>query len=228
VAQRFTVHPTHPQARLVRQAALRVREGAVIAYPTDSSYALGCRLDDAAAVKRIRAVRGVDERHHLALMCRDMADVGRVARLDNWQFRIVRQGVPGSFTFLLPASREVPRRIQHARRSTIGVRVSDHPVVTALLQELGDCIVTSTLALPDQTAALNDPDDIEARLGGRIDVLVDAGACANEPTTVVDLAVDPPVIVRRGRGDPALLGLGGGAETGSEARRGGTVATRVK
>jgi tRNA threonylcarbamoyl adenosine modification protein (Sua5/YciO/YrdC/YwlC family) len=207
MAQRFVLHPTHPQARLIRQAAANVRAGGVVAYPTDSSYALGCRLDDAAAVRRIRLLRGVDERHHLALMCRDLEDVGRVARLDNWQFRILRQGVPGSFTFLLPASREVPRRVQHARRSTIGVRVSDHPVVVALLHELGDPMVTSTLMLPGEAQPLNDADAIALQLGPHIDLILDAGPCPNEPTTVIDLAVDPPVLIRRGRGDPAAVGL---------------------
>jgi tRNA threonylcarbamoyl adenosine modification protein (Sua5/YciO/YrdC/YwlC family) len=140
-------------------------------------------------------------------MCRDLEDVGRVARLDNWQFRILRQGVPGSFTFLLPASRAVPRRVQHARRSTIGVRVSDHPVVVALLHELGDPMVTSTLMLPGEAQPLNDADAIALRLGSRIDLILDAGPCPNEPTTVIDLAVDPPVLIRRGRGDPASVGL---------------------
>ena len=228
MAQRFVLHPTHPQPRLLRQAAGLVRDGAVIAYPTDSSYALGCRLDDAAAVRRIRVLRGLDEHHHLALMCRDLADVGRVARLDNWQFRLLRQGVPGSFTFLLPASREVPRRIQHARRSTIGVRVSDHAVVTALLHELGDCMITSTLLMPGESDPLNDPDEIESRIGAQVDLILDAGACPNEPTTVIDLAVDPPVLVRRGRGDPAVLGLETAVETGPDSRRGGTAPTRVK
>ena len=227
MAQRFTLHPTHPQLRLIRQAASLLRGGAVVAYPTDSSYALGCGLEAAAAVKRIRALREIDEQHHLTLMCRDMADVGRVARLDNWQFRLVRQGVPGSYTFLLPASRDVPRRIQHARRSTIGVRVSDHPVVTALLHELGDCMLTSTLILPGEAEPLNDADDIEALLGGRIDLLLDAGACPNAPTTVVDLAVDPPVVVRRGRGDPAALGLAA-TETPAPSRGGRPAPSQVK
>jgi len=209
MAQYFRVHPTHPEPRLVRLAALLVRSGAVIAYPTDSSYALGCRLDDAGAVKRIRTLRGLDERHHLTLMCRDLADVGRFARLDNWQFTIVRQGVPGSFTFVLRASREVPRRVQHAGRSTIGVRVSDHPVVAALLAELGEPMLTSTLLLPGDSLPQNDPGIIRERLGTRIDAIIDAGACHNEPTTVVDLAVDPPVLVRLGRGDPTRLGLVG-------------------
>ncbi|HSV18388.1 MAG TPA: L-threonylcarbamoyladenylate synthase [Casimicrobiaceae bacterium] len=213
MAQRFVLHPTHPQARLIRQAAAMVRAGGVVAYPTDSSYALGCRLDDAAAVRRIRVLRDLDERHHLALMCRDLADVGRVARLDNWQFRILRLGTPGSFTFLLPASREVPRRIQHARRSTIGVRVSDHPVVVSLIHELAAPMLTSTLILPGDIDPLNDTEIIMDRIGARIDLLIDAGPCPNEPTTVIDLAVDPPVLVRRGRGDPAVLGLTAGLQS---------------
>lgn len=207
MAQYFVVHPTHPQLRLMRQAAALIREGALIAYPTDSSYALGCQLEDADAVKRLRALRGLDERHHLALMCRDLGDVGHFAHLDNWQFTIVRQGVPGSYTFLLPASREVPRRVQHARRNTIGVRVSDHPVVAALLEELGAPMLTSTLLLPGERLPQNDPEVIRARLGTQLDLIIDAGPCPNEPTTVVDLAVDPPVLVRQGRGDPVRLGL---------------------
>lgn len=207
MAQYFIVHPTHPQLRLMRQAAALIREGALIAYPTDSSYALGCQLADTAAVKRLRALRGLDERHHLALMCRDLGDVGRFAHLDNWQFTIVRQGVPGSYTFLLPASREVPRRVQHARRNTIGVRVSDHPVVAALLEDLGAPMLTSTLLLPGERTPQNDPEVIRARLGSQLDLIIDAGPCPNEPTTVVDLAVDPPVLVRQGRGDPVRLGL---------------------
>ena len=227
MAQYFVVHPTDPQPRLIRQAASAVRSGGVIAYPTDSSYALGCRLEDAAPLRRIRALRDLDERHHLALMCRDLADVGRFAHLDNWQFRILRQGMPGSFTFLLPASREVPRRVQHARRSTIGVRVSDHPVVRALLDELGAPMLTSTLAMPGESAPLNDPEAIRARLGNAVDVVIDAGACPNEPTTVIDLAVDPPVLVRLGRGDPARLGLAT-AIGAPDAQTGSGDATRVK
>ena len=207
MAQYLRVHPTHPEPRLIRLAATLIGDGSVIAYPTDSSYALGCRLDDAQAVKRIRALRALDERHHLTLMCRDLADVGHFARLDNWQFTIVRQGVPGSFTFLLPASREVPRRVQHARRNTIGVRVSDHAVVKALLAEVGGPILSSTLLLPGDDGPPNDPAVIATRLGKQIDAIIDAGACRNRPTTVVDLAVDPPALVRLGRGDPARLGL---------------------
>ena len=207
MAQFFSVHPTHPQPRLIRQAAEILRDGGVIAYPTDSSYALGCRLDDAHAAKRIRDIRGVDERHPLTLVCRDLADAGRFARLANWQFRIVRQGVPGSYTFLLPATREVPRRLVHPKRSTIGIRVPDHPVVTALLEALREPILSSTLMLAGETVPLNEPEAIRHRLEHAVDLVVDAGPCSAEFTTVVDLAVDPPVIVRQGLGDPVRLGL---------------------
>jgi len=206
MAQFITVHPTHPQPRLMKLAAAVLRGGGIIAYPTDSSYALGCRLDDAHAVKRIRAIRGLDERHHLTLVCRDLADVGRFARLDNWQFRIVRQGTPGSFTFLLPATREVPRRLTHPRRSTIGVRVPDHAVVHALLAEFEAPILSTTLILPGADVPLNDAETLRQRLTN-IELIIDAGPCAAEPTTVIDLAEPPPVLVRQGRGDPSRLGL---------------------
>ncbi len=207
MAQFFSVHSTHPQPRLIRQAAAILRAGGVIAYPTDSSYALGCHLDDADAARRIRTIRHVDEAHHLTLVCRDLADAGRFARLSNWQFRIVRQGIPGSFTFLLPATRDVPRRLQHPKRSTIGIRVPDHPVVRALLAELGEPILSTTLIMPGDEAPLNDPETIRQRLQTTVDAVIDAGPCVAIPTTVVDLAVEPPVITRRGGGDPARLGL---------------------
>src|SRR4030095_5260940 len=156
MAHFFTAHPTHPQPRLIRIAAEILRDGGVIAYPTDSSYALGCHLGDATAAERIRRIRGVDDAHHLTLVCRDLADAGRFTRLDNWQFRIVRQGIPGAYTFLVPATREVPRRLQHPRRRTIGIRVPDHPVVRALLAELGEPILSTTLILPGESAPLND------------------------------------------------------------------------
>jgi tRNA threonylcarbamoyl adenosine modification protein (Sua5/YciO/YrdC/YwlC family) len=207
MAQLLTLHPTHPQPRLIRQAAGILREGGVIAYPTDSSYALGCRLDDAAAARRVRAIRGLDERHLLTLVCRDLADVGHFARIDNWQFGIVRRGTPGAFTFLLPATREVPRRLQHPRRRTIGVRVPDHPVARALVTELGAPILSTTLILPGQDAPLNDAAAIHEALAPVIDLVIDAGPCPATPTTVVDLAQTPPVIVRLGLGDPSRLGL---------------------
>jgi tRNA threonylcarbamoyl adenosine modification protein (Sua5/YciO/YrdC/YwlC family) len=207
VAQYFSIHPIDPQPRLIRQAAAIVRSGGVIAYPTDSSYALGCRIDDAPAAERIRALRQVDDKHHLTLVCRDLAELGRYAQLDNWQFRIVKEGVPGSFTFLLPASREVPRRLKHPRRRTVGIRVPDHAVVRALLAELGEPLLSSTLIPPGASQPLNDPAAIRAQYESALDLIIDSGACHLEATTVVDLAVSPPVVIRSGRGDPAQLGL---------------------
>jgi tRNA threonylcarbamoyl adenosine modification protein (Sua5/YciO/YrdC/YwlC family) len=209
MAQFFSVHPTHPQPRLIRQAAAILRAGGVIAYPTDSSYALGCQLGNLEAAKRIRQIRGVDDSHHLTLVCRDLADAGRFTRLANWQFRIVRQGIPGAYTFLLPGTREVPRRLLHPKRSTIGFRVPDHPVVSALLGELGEPILSSTLIVAGDTDPLNDPATIRERLETRVDAIIDAGPCVAEPTTIVDLAVEPAVIVRQGRGDAARLGMAG-------------------
>ena len=207
MTQLLAIHPTNPQQRLIRVAAETLRGGGVIAYPTDSCYALGCRLDDAEAARRMRALRNLDERHHLTLVCRSMADVGRFARLDNWQFRIVRQGMPGPFTFLLPATHEVPRRLQHPRRKTIGVRIPDHALARALLDALGAPMLSTTLIAPESREPLNDAAAIRARFEGSIDLIVDAGPCAATPTTVVDLAASPPVIARRGLGDPARLGL---------------------
>ena len=207
MTQLFTVHPTQPQPRLVRQAAAIVRDGGVIAYPTDSSYALGCQLGDLHAAQRIRQIRGVDERHFLTLVLADLADIGRFAKVDNWQFRIIRRGTPGPYTFILPATREVPRRLQHPKRRTIGVRVPAHPVVQALLTELAEPLLSSTLILPGDDAPVNDAGEIRERLGARLDLVVDAGACPAQPTTVVDLSVEPGSVVRHGGGDPARLGL---------------------
>jgi tRNA threonylcarbamoyl adenosine modification protein (Sua5/YciO/YrdC/YwlC family) len=207
LAQYFSIHPANPQSRLIRQAAAIVRDGGLIAYPTDSSYALGCRIGDVNAMVRLRALRGVDDKHHLTLVCRDLAEVGRYAQLDNWQFRIVKEGVPGSFTFLLPATREVPRRLKHPRRSTIGVRVPQHAVVQALLAELDEPLLSSTLIPAGAQEPLNDPVDIRMQYEHALELIIDSGACRLEPTTVVDLAVDPPAVRRAGRGDPARLGL---------------------
>jgi tRNA threonylcarbamoyl adenosine modification protein (Sua5/YciO/YrdC/YwlC family) len=207
MAQFFQIHPVNPQPRLIRLAAQILRAGGVIAYPTDSSYALGCHIGDAAAAKRIRDLRGVGAGHLLTLMLRDLSEIGHFARLDTWQFRIVRKGTPGCYTFLLPATREVPRRLQHPKRSTVGVRVPEHPVVQALLAELREPILSSTLILPGATEPLNDAAAIRDALGGGLDLVIDAGACPAAPTTVVDLATAPPVITRLGAGDPARLGL---------------------
>lgn len=207
MAQYFQVHPANPQPRLVRQAAAILRDGGVIAYPTDSSYALGCRIGDATAARRIRQIRGVGEGHLLTLVLRDLSEISHFARLDNWQFRIVRQGTPGPFTFLLPATREVPRRLQHPKRRTVGVRVPEHAVVLALLAELGEPVLSSTLILPGGGEPLNDAESIRDALGSVVDLVIDAGACPAAPTTVVDLSVEPPAIVRLGAGAPTRLGL---------------------
>jgi len=207
MARYFTIHPTNPQPRLIRQAAEILRDGGVIAYPTDSSYALGCHIGDADAARRIRQIRGVGDNHYLTLVLRDLSEIGHFARLDNWQFRIIRRGTPGSYTFLLPATREVPRRLQHPKRSTVGVRVPAHAVVQALLAELAEPILSSTLILPGEVVPLNDANTIREAIGQQLDLVIDAGACPAEPTTVVDLATLPAVIVRRGGGDPAPLGL---------------------
>lgn len=207
MAQYFSIHPRNPQPRLVRQSAEIVRAGGVIAYPTDSSYAFGCQIGNAIAAQRIQALRGVDDKHHFTLVCRDLEEIGRYALLDNWQFRIVKQGVPGSYTFLLPATREVPRRVKHPRRSTIGVRVPAHAVVQALLEDLAEPLLSSTLVPAGASEALNDPDEIRVRYEHALDLIIDSGACHLEPTTVIDLAVSPPVVVRQGRGDITRLGL---------------------
>jgi tRNA threonylcarbamoyl adenosine modification protein (Sua5/YciO/YrdC/YwlC family) len=207
MTQILKLHPTHPQPRLIRLAAETLRGGGVIAYPTDSSYALGCRIGDAEAARRIRQLRGVDARHHLTLVCRDLAHVGRFARMDNRQFRVLRRGTLGSFTFLLRATPEVPRRVQHPKRSTIGVRVPDHAIVRALLNALDEPILSSTLILAGDTQPLNDAQTIAARLGGRIEAIIDSGPCPALPSTVIDLETSPPTVVRLGLGDPASLGL---------------------
>ena len=168
---------------------------------------LGCHIGDAEAARRIRQIRGVGEGHHLTLVLRDLSEIGHFAKVDNRQFRIVRQGTPGTFTFLLPATREVPRRLQHPKRSTVGVRVPDHAVVQALLAELGEPILSSTLILPGAIEALDDPETIREALEKQLDLVIDAGSCAAEPTTVVDLSELPGAIVRRGGGDPAALGI---------------------
>src|SRR5436190_2332022 len=207
MAQYFSIHPRDPQPRLVRQSAEIVRAGGVIAYPTDSSYAFGCQIGNTIAAQRIRTLRGVDDKHHLTLVCRDLEEIGRYALLDNWQFRIVKQGVPGSYTFLLPATREVPRSVKHPRRSTIGVRVPAHAVVHALLEELREPLLSSTLVPAGASEALNDADEIRERYEHALDLIIDSGACHLDPTTVIDLAVSPPVVVRQGRGDTARPGL---------------------
>jgi tRNA threonylcarbamoyl adenosine modification protein (Sua5/YciO/YrdC/YwlC family) len=201
LSQYFEVHPVNPQARLIRRAADIVRAGGVIAYPTDSCYALGCHIGDKDALERVRRIRQADRHHHFTLVCRDLTEIGRYARVDTWQFRMLKSCTPGAYTFLLPATRETPRRLQHERRRTIGIRVPDHPVPLALLEELGEPLMSSTLMLPGDSTPMTDGQEIRGRLEHQIDAVLDSGNCGVEPTTVVDLAVSPPVIVRQGKGD---------------------------
>jgi len=187
--------------RLIRQAADILRQGGVIAYPTDSCYALGWHIGDKTALERVRRIRRADRHHHFTLICADLAEVGRFAQLDTWQFRLLKACLPGPYTFLLRASRETPRRLQHERRRTIGVRIPDHPVPQLLLRELGEPLMSSTLILPDEPGnPLTSGRDIQARLEHEIDAVLDGGDCGVVPTTVVDLSVSPPVVVREGRG----------------------------
>jgi tRNA threonylcarbamoyl adenosine modification protein (Sua5/YciO/YrdC/YwlC family) len=206
LAQLFTVHPENPQPRLIRLAAEIVRGGGVIVYPTDSCCALGCRIGDKAAMERIRKIRQLDERHHLTLVCRDLAEIGQYARIGNVQFRLLKATTPGSYTFILHATREVPKRLLHPSRRTIGLRVPDHKVAHALLEELGEPLLSSTLILPGDDQPLNDADEIRDRLEHLIDLVIDAGPCGIVPTTVVDLTGDAPVITRVGKGSVAPFG----------------------
>ena len=212
MAQRFELHPTHPQLRLLRQAVQMLRDGHVLAVPTDSSYALVCHLDDKAAAERLRRIRGVDERHHLTLLCRDLSELAAYARVDNRQYRLLKAATPGPYTFILEATKEVPRRVSHPSRKTIGLRVPDHPVPLALLTAHDAPLLATTLILPGQIEPLNDPAEIRARLQHEVAAVLDAGACSAEPTTVVDLTPmgrgGEPQVVRRGRGPLAMLGLG--------------------
>ena len=201
MTQFFTIHPINPQLRLIKQAAALVRDGAVIAYPTDSCYALGCHLGDKNAVARIRQIRGLDENHYMTLMCRDLSELARYARVSNPQFRLLKNNTPGSYTFILGATKEVPRRLQHPKRNTIGMRIPDHPVALALLEELGEPLLSSTLILPNEENPLNDAEEIRDRLDQQVDLVLDGGAVGLEPTTVIDLTGDIPVLVRRGKGD---------------------------
>ena len=207
MAQYFEVHPDNPQPRLLKQAVALLERGGILAVPTDSSYAFVCHLDDKEAVEKLRRVRGVDDKHHLTLLCRDLSELANYARVDNRQYRMLKVATPGPFTFILDATKEVPRRVSHPSRRTIGLRVPDHKVLQCLLEELGQPLLATTLIPPGETLPLNDTDEIRARFEKSIQAIVCAGACPMEPTTVVDLSGPEPVLVREGRGDPALLGL---------------------
>ena len=207
MSQFFTLHPTHPEPRLIKRAVEIVRQGGLIAYPTDSCYALGCHIGDKAAMERMRRVREVDERHHFTLMCRDLSEIGTFAKVDNAQYRLLKAHTPGPYTFILQATRELPRRLSHPKRATIGVRVPQHVVASALLAELNEPILSTTLILPNQIDPLNDADEIRAALGHQLDVILDGGACGITPTTVIDLSSDAPTLVRRGKGDIERFGF---------------------
>lgn len=207
MAQFFSLHPDNPQPRLLRQAAALLAQGGVLAVPTDSSYALACRLDDKAAADSLRRIRQLDERHHLTLLCRDLSDLASCARVDNAQFRLLKAGTPGPFTFILPAGKDVPRRVSHPQRKTIGLRVPDHAVLRELLALHGAPLLAATLILPGEDAPLSDAQEIRARLEKPLAAVIEAGACPLEPTTVIDLSGPLPQVLRQGRGDAARLGL---------------------
>jgi tRNA threonylcarbamoyl adenosine modification protein (Sua5/YciO/YrdC/YwlC family) len=211
MAQFFEVHPENPQQRLIKQAVALLQRGEVIAVPTDSSYAFVCHLDDKDAVDRLRRVRQVDDKHHLTLLCRDLGELSNYARVDNRQYRLLKAATPGPYTFILEATKEVPRRVSHPQRKTIGLRVPDHKVLCELLTLLGEPLLATTLIPPGETEPLNDAQEIRERFEKLIGAVIDAGACASEPTTVVDLTPvgdgDEPVVIRQGRGALAPLGL---------------------
>lgn len=207
MAQYFTMHPKNPQPRLIGKAVEAMRDGGLVVYPTDSCYALGCHIGDKTSMERIRRIRQVDERHHLTLVCRDLSELGQYAVVDNSQYRMLRAATPGSYTFILKATREVPKRLLNPKRNTIGLRVPDHPVVNALLEAMQEPILSSTLILPGDEFPLNDGEEIRDRLGHEVDVILDGGSCGIEMTTVVDLTAEMPSIVRQGKGSATPFGM---------------------
>jgi tRNA threonylcarbamoyl adenosine modification protein (Sua5/YciO/YrdC/YwlC family) len=207
MAQYFELHPDNPQPRLLKQAIALLEKGGILAVPTDSSYALVCHLDDKVAADKLRSIRGVDDKHHLTLLCRDLSELANYARVDNKQYRLLKAATPGAYTFILEASKEVPRRVSHPSRKTIGLRVPEHHVLQELLTLYGSALLATTLIAKGETEPLNDAHDIRERYEHQIAGVLDSGACAQEPTTVVDLTGDEPELIRQGGGDPALLGL---------------------
>jgi tRNA threonylcarbamoyl adenosine modification protein (Sua5/YciO/YrdC/YwlC family) len=207
MSQLFVIHSANPQPRLIKQIAELVREGAVIVYPTDSGYALGCHLGDKDAVARIRQIRGVDDKHHMTLVCRDLSEIAHYSRVDNMQFRLLKSNTPGSYTFILAATKEVPKRLQHPKRNTIGLRIPDHPVALALLEELNEPLLSSSLILPGEEETMHDAEEINRLLSRQVDLVIDGGPVGMEPTTVIDLTGSAPVLVRRGKGDIAPFAI---------------------
>jgi len=207
MSQFFQIHPENPQLRLIKQAAQIIHGSGIVALPTDSCYALVCHLDDKAAVERLRRIRGVDDRHHLTLLCRDLSEIAQYARVDNRQYRLLKAATPGPYTVILEATRELPRRLSHPSRKTIGLRVPENRIAHALLEELGQPLLGTTLILPDDSEPLTDPDEVRSQLERQIELVIDGGACSLEPTTVIDLTGDEPMLLRQGRGDAAVFGL---------------------
>lgn len=208
MADWFEIHPVNPQKRVLAQAAVRLRQGAVIAYPTDSCYALGCQLDDKQAAERLRRIRQFDRHHQFTLVCRDLSEIATYAKVDNWQFRLLKQFTPGPYTFILDATKELPRRVAHEKRKTIGLRIPEHVVAQALLETLGEPLISCTLAFPGEDDPVAEPGEWRAQLDGAVDVVIDGGFCGLEPTTVVDLTGETPLLVRQGKGSVASMGLG--------------------
>jgi tRNA threonylcarbamoyl adenosine modification protein (Sua5/YciO/YrdC/YwlC family) len=201
----LTIHPVSPQPRLIRQAIAAIRDGSVVAYPTDSCYALGCLIGDKAAMERIRRIREADKNHNFTFVCSDLSQIAKYARVDNRQYRTLRAFTPGPYTFLLEATREVPKRLQNPKKRTIGIRVPDNAIVRMLLAELGEPIMSSTLLLPGEATPMTDPHEIKVRLEHAVDLVIDGGHCGFEPSSVVDLSGEAPVVVRRGKGDVAAF-----------------------
>lgn len=207
MSQFFQLHPDNPQLRLIKQAAQIIHAGGIVALPTDSCYALVCHLDDKEAVTRLRRIRDVDDKHHLTLLCRDLSEISLYARIDNRQYRLLKAATPGPYTFILEATKEVPRRVSHPSRKTIGLRVPENAIARALLEELGQPLLGTTLILPKEDHPLTDPEQIRDQLERQIDLVIDGGACSLEPTTVIDLSAEEPILIRQGRGDAAMFGL---------------------
>lgn len=207
MSQFFQIHPENPQLRLVKQAVQIIQSGGIVALPTDSCYALVCQLDDKQAVERLRRIRAVDDKHHLTLLCRDLSEISLYAKVDNRQYRLLKTATPGPYTFILEATKEVPRRLSHPSRKTIGLRVPENRIAHALLEELAQPLLGTTLILPDEREPLTDPDEIRKRLEKQIELIIDGGACSLEPTTVIDLTEEQPILLRQGRGDVAQFGL---------------------
>lgn len=201
MSQFFQIHPENPQLRLIRRVVDIIRDGGLIVYPTDSCYALGCHIGDKAAMERIRRIRKADRNHHFTLVCRDLSEIATYARVDNRAYRLLKAHTPGPYTFILQATSEVPNRLRNPRRRTIGIRVPDHPVPQLMLAELGEPIMSSTLTLPGDDYPLSDPEEIRERLEHRVEAIIDAGSCGMEPTSVIDLGRDGPMIIRRGKGE---------------------------